>query len=114
MKLQEQISRIHLMMGVINEDTHSSDFNFVRRRIDVIESIIEQYKENNQYTKCDMRWSEYWDELEDQVTIQFYWEVVLDLKIEQRVWEQISDIVLDILKQEYYTKIKNYFDTECK
>ena len=102
------------MMGVINEDTHSADFNFVRRRIDVIESIIEQYKENNQYTKCDMRWSEYWDELEDQVSSQFYWEVVLDLKIEQRAWEQISDIVLDVLKREYYTKIKNYFDTECK
>jgi len=114
MKLQEQISRIHSMMGVINEDTHSPDFNFVRRRIDVIESIIEQYKENNQYTKCDMRWSEYWDELEDQVSSQFYWEVVLDLKLEKRGWEQINDAVLDILKQEYYTKIKNYFDNECK
>jgi hypothetical protein len=61
-----------------------------------------------------MRWSEYWEELEDQVSSQFYWESVLELKLEQRGWEQINDAVLDVLKQEYYTKIKKYFDTECK
>ena len=113
MNLNEQTYRIKQMMGVINEERTNPGLSFVRRRLDVIENVIERYNENNQYTMCDMKWSDYWEDLEEQVIYGFYWEVIIDLKIENKVWENMVDFIFDILRKDYYAKLKEDFEFGC-
>lgn len=112
MKLNEQTYRIKQMMGVVNEGSSNPALIMVRRRLGMIDNVIKQFREDYSYTKCDMKWGEYWGELESEVTYAFYHEV-LEFNLENKAWEEISDFVLDFLKQNYHNKLKELFEVEC-
>jgi len=104
MNLQEQISRIHSMMGTITEDDKSNKFNriislsypnFNKEGVDVEE------KEFGTLYK-------YIDKNDPNLLYAKYWNVVKELQLNKEVFDFLDDFT----SEEVFDEVINWFNNE--